>query len=224
MRVPQGHKSRPPSIEDAERGISLYAHDTVGGASHNPACPRKGTSEKKGSQGAHEPSPGRLSWRSRIRHFTWAHFTLTMATGGIANVLDNGEKRAKGCSLVYYAKLKTVPFKFQGLETIGIVVFLFNIVLFVTTWSLLLARFYYYPYTFKASFLHPTESLFIPASVVSFGTILVNISQYGPDHTGFWLREAVGVLFWINAALAVALSAGIYLILYVPSLTQRQQN
>lgn len=102
------------------------------------------------------------------------------------------------------------------METIGIVVFLFNIVLYVITWALLLARFYYYPYTFKASFLHPTESLFIPASVVSFGTILVNISQYGPDHTGLWLSKAVGVLFWINAALAIALSAGIYLILYVP--------
>lgn len=78
---------------------------------------------------------------------------------------------------------------------------------------MLLTRFYYYPYTFKASFLHPTESLFVPASVVSFGTILVNISQYGPDYAGPWLAEIVAVLFWINAALAVALSAGIYLIL-----------
>lgn len=29
----------------------------------------------------------RLSWKQRIRHFTWAYFTLTMATGGIANVI-----------------------------------------------------------------------------------------------------------------------------------------
>jgi tellurite resistance protein TehA-like permease len=79
----------------------------------------------------------------------------------------------------------------------------------------LLARFYFYPYTFRASFLHPTESLFVPASVVSFGTILINISQYGPDHTEYWLAHAVGVLFWIDAALAVVFSAGIYLLLYV---------
>lgn len=32
-----------------------------------------------------------LSWRERIRHFTWAYFTLTMATGGIANVLYAGQ-------------------------------------------------------------------------------------------------------------------------------------
>ena len=29
-------------------------------------------------------------WRERIRHFTWTFFTMTMATGGIANVLYAG--------------------------------------------------------------------------------------------------------------------------------------
>lgn len=109
-----------------------------------------------------------------------------------------------------------MPYRFRGLETIGIIVFLFNIVLYIAIWCLLLARFYFYPYTFRASFLHPTESLFVPASVVSFGTILINISQYGPGHTGPWLAHAVGVLFWIDAALAVIFSAGIYLLLYGP--------
>ena len=109
-----------------------------------------------------------------------------------------------------------VPFRFRGLETISIIVFLLNIVLYIAIWTLLIARFYFYPYTLKASFLHPTESLFVPASIVSFGTILINISQYGPDHTGFWLARAVGILFWIDAILAVILSAGIYLLLYVP--------
>lgn len=33
----------------------------------------------------------RLHWRERIRHFTWTFFTMTMATGGIANVLYTGE-------------------------------------------------------------------------------------------------------------------------------------
>jgi tellurite resistance protein TehA-like permease len=63
------------------------------------------------------------------------------------------------------------------------------------------------------SLTHPTESLFVPASIVSFGTILINISQYGPEATGPWLSYTVGVLFWIDAALAVIFSAGIYLLL-----------
>ena len=32
----------------------------------------------------------KLHWRERIRHYTWTFFTMTMATGGIANVLHNG--------------------------------------------------------------------------------------------------------------------------------------
>lgn len=92
-------------------------------------------------------------------------------------------------------------------------IFLINVVLYVAIWILLLLRFFWFPYTFKASFLHPTESLFAPATVVSFGTILINISQYGPSRTGPWLLDAVRVLFWLDAALAVILSAGVYLLL-----------
>ena len=39
-----------------------------------------------------------LRWRERIRHFTWTWFTMTMATGGIANVLYTGMYRPPGCS------------------------------------------------------------------------------------------------------------------------------
>ncbi|WEW59399.1 hypothetical protein PRK78_004870 [Emydomyces testavorans] len=94
-----------------------------------------------------ESFPSKLPWKERMRHFTWAYFTLTMATGGLANVLYH-------------------------------------------------------------------ESLFVPASIVSFGTILINISQFGPSHTGQWLHDAVSILFWFDAALAVTASAGIYLVLW----------
>ncbi|QKX54911.1 uncharacterized protein TRUGW13939_02001 [Talaromyces rugulosus] len=145
-----------------------------------------------------EQSSGKLGFKQRIRHMTWAYFTLTMATGGIANVLHH------------------IPssYRFHGLDTIGLVIFLLNIVLYVAIWGLLLVRFTSFPYTFKASFLHPTESLFAPATVVSFGTILINISQYGPDRTGPWLLDVVRVLFWFDLALAFCLSAGVYLLLW----------
>jgi len=75
-------------------------------------------------------------------------------------------------------------------------------------------RFYLYPQTFKNSSLHPTEPLFAPAVVVSFGTILINISQYGLYHAGHWLNSTVMVLFWIDAALTIIASSGIYLLMY----------
>ena len=114
--------------------------------------------------------------------------------------------------------MEPVPYQFRGLETIGIIVFLVNIALYIIIWALMFLRFYFFPYTFKASFLHPTESLFVPAAAVSFGTILINITQFGPDKTGVWLNDAIGVLFWFQATLAVVFSAGIYLLLYVFSL------
>lgn len=137
-----------------------------------------------------------LHWKERARHYTWTFFTITMATGGISNVLYN------------------VPFQFRGLETIGIIFFLLNIVLFIVNVGMISLRFYCYPETFRASFLHPTERLFIPASVVSFGTILLNISQYGPSHAGPWLNNAVAVLFWVDAGLALIASMGVYVIMW----------
>ncbi|KAJ5096229.1 hypothetical protein NUU61_005585 [Penicillium alfredii] len=220
LRSPGDDGYRTPTIEDAERTLSILGGDSPGSVTrdvHSSALDAalqrtlsratdQSSSKERNTSAMYESSAlsrritdasaSSLSWKKRIRHVTWAYFTLTMATGGLANVFYD------------------VPYRFRGLDTIGIVVFLLNIVLYLMIWGLLIARFYHYPYTFKASFLHPTESLFVPASVVSFGTILINISQYGAGNAGGWLMRAVGILFWIDAALAVIFSAGIYLLLW----------
>ena len=87
--------------------------------------------------------------------------------------------------------------------------------LFICNIFFISLRFYLFPETFKASFLHPTESLFAPAAVVSFGTILINISQYGLYKVGPWLNTTVLALFWTDAALAILSSSGIYLLMFV---------
>lgn len=66
--------------------------------------------------------------------------------------------------------------------------------------------------------MHPTERLFLPSAVVSFGTVLINISQYGLTRAGPWLSRAVISLFWIDAGLAVLASSGIYLLMWVKAL------
>jgi tellurite resistance protein TehA-like permease len=121
-----------------------------------------------------------------------------MATGGIANVL--------------YA----VPFRFRGLYTLGVIFFLLNLCLFLFNVAMISTRFYVYPRTFRASFLHPTESLFIPAAIVSFGIIMMNVSQYGVGMVGNtrWLQHTMVVLFWVDCGLAITFSLGIYLIMW----------
>ena len=80
-------------------------------------------------------------------------------------------------------------------------------------------RFHYYPGSLRASFLHPTERVFVPTAVVSFGTILLNLSQYGPNNmAGHWISNAAAVLYWIDVALAFLASMGIYLIMYAGSI------
>jgi tellurite resistance protein TehA-like permease len=105
-----------------------------------------------------------------------------------------------------------VPFRFSGIDTIGTIFFIFNIVLFVVNVACITTRFVLYPETFKASLLHPTESLFMPAAVVSFGTILINISQYGLHNVGIWLNTAVMTLFWVDVVLAFFSSTLTYLL------------
>lgn len=79
---------------------------------------------------------------------------------------------------------------------------------------MILTRFYLYPQLFKQSITHPTESLFVPAFAVSFGTILITIVEYGANHAGQWLLETVTILFWFDCALAIILSMVIYMILW----------
>ena len=109
--------------------------------------------------------------------------------------------------------LRIVPFRFNGLREIGLIFFFLNLVLYVVIWAMILTRFTVYPHTFKGSFTHPTESLFVPAFAVSFGTILINIVEYGFGEVGSWLNRAVLVLFWFDSGLAIVLSITIYLIL-----------
>ena len=110
-------------------------------------------------------------------------------------------------------RLQLVPYRFKGLEAFGKVFLILNIVLFLLSCTLITLRFNFNPGSFRKSFLEPSESLFIPASVISVGIILMTIAQYGIPATGRWLHITFKVLFWIYATLALLSSCCIYLIL-----------
>lgn len=88
-----------------------------------------------------------VSIKERLQHFTWAWFTFPMATGGVALLLA------------------VTPHRFDGLDTIGKVVFIFDLVSFTTLCCCITARFIMNPRALRESLLHPTESLFFPTAV-----------------------------------------------------------
>lgn len=121
MRSPGDDGYRTPTIEDAERTLSILGvEDSPGNNArevHTSALEaalqrvssratqhttnkeydqRKDRDGSSLTQHVTNSSASRLSWKKRIRHVTWAYFTMTMATGGLANVLYEGE-----CSLSF---------------------------------------------------------------------------------------------------------------------------
>jgi hypothetical protein len=96
---------RTPTIEDAHHPANLYSDhdpDDFDLNRHFETCHHRhsrshrlhSASEEMRDPPSNDSSinsqPKCLPWRQRLKHVTWAWFTLTMATGGIANVICGG--------------------------------------------------------------------------------------------------------------------------------------
>ncbi|MCJ1377207.1 hypothetical protein MMC17_000299 [Xylographa soralifera] len=121
---------------------------------------------------------------NRLKHFTWAWYTLTMSTGGIALLLAEQ------------------PHTFRGLMTIGKVVFIFDLVLFILLFTAISIRFIRFPGTLSSSLHHQTESLFFPTLMLSIANIISGMQKYGVPDTGSWLLVVIRILFWTYVACA----------------------
>ncbi|KAJ6265065.1 hypothetical protein Dda_1220 [Drechslerella dactyloides] len=143
------------------------------------------------------PSQRNVPFDTRIHHFTWAWYLPVMGTGGIA------------------VQLHLLPFRFRGLDTIGVIVFLISVAIYCVATAGLVVRFTMWRHTLYNSIRHPTEGLFTATFLLSSATILINTCHYGVDNIGEpsqdnWLSKAVEVLFWVytfcSIVLAIALS------------------
>ena len=117
-----------------------------------------------------------------------------MSTGGIAVLLSQ------------------TPHRFQGLDTIGLVIFLFDLLLFASLCATMTARFVLFRGTFIRSLHHPTESLFVPTFFLAIGIIIIGLKQYA--HIGNWMTTVLRALFWIYYALTFGLAVIQYVILF----------
>ncbi len=106
--------------------------------------------------------------------------------------------------------LAVTPNRFSGIDTIGTIVFILDLVLFLIITIGMILRFKFNPGAFSASISHRTEGLFFPCFWMSIATIISNIQNYGVGNSGLWLIVVVRVLFWIYAACAFLIGVAQY--------------
>lgn len=157
---------------------------------------KKDLSHDNDNRNGHNGHEQKIGWRQRVEHFTWANFTCTQSTGGIAILLSE------------------TPHQFHGLQTAGIVVFILNLVLFAILCSAMLTRFILHPYTFKRSLTKAPEAFFVGPFFLSIATIIICMARFGSPHTGPWIVTAIRVLFWIYAACTLIYSVLIPVVLF----------
>ncbi|KAK3331587.1 voltage-dependent anion channel [Cercophora scortea] len=145
----------------------------------------------------YSPTRPKLGIRPRLAHFTWANYTLTMATGGLALLL------------------RAQPFQFPGLFQIGLTVYIINIILFTLITCTQISRFFLFSGTFKASLTHRREGFFFPTFFLSIATLITSTQRYAipdglasePSAALLWVIQAA---FWAYVAITTAVAVGQY--------------
>lgn len=148
----------------------------------------------------------KLGILDRLEHFTWAWFTLSMSTGGIALLLSPS----------------TQPHTFPGLNTIGKVVYIFDLVIFTTLCCATGYRFFRWRDRLVGSLTHPTESFMVGTCFLSLASIIGSIARYGIPACGPWLVVVYRVLFWIYFAVTFIYAVGEYTLLFTSPLLKIQ--
>ena len=189
---------------DVERGVDQppprHQRDPSGGTLADDSGDEWAGTKANDQQSTHssghahvdEPQRPKLPLKTRMKHFTWAWFTLPMSTGGL--------------SLLIFAQ----PHQFPGLREIGFAVYILHLVIFTLACLALTARFLVFPGTFKGSITHPREGFFVPTFFLSIATIITSTQRYAlPDgeEGPLWL---VKLAFWSYLAVTGLLAIGQY--------------
>ncbi|KAG8677560.1 hypothetical protein FPOAC2_03695 [Fusarium poae] len=133
---------------------------------------------------------------SLVDRFSWGNFTCTQSTGGVALMLSK------------------TPYQFRGLQTIGVVVFILNIVIFILFVSAMIYRFVRKPSSFRESITKPPEAYFTGSLWLSVATIIMGMQVFGVPHTGSWLIDVIRVLFWIYGAITLTYNIVIFVVMF----------
>ncbi|KAH7305978.1 voltage-dependent anion channel-domain-containing protein [Stachybotrys elegans] len=176
------------------------SHTEHGSTSQGTTVDERKTDLEAGTQIHHDRFPrshtAPLPFRDRAVRVTWGWFPCTMATGGMANLISQQ------------------PYTFTGLEVIGKIFFILNLVLFLAFTGLIALRFTMKPRALSTSLHHPSESFYFGAFWVSIALILVGSQAYGGPATGSWFVVAMRVVFWIFYACEIIVAVFQYHVIF----------
>ncbi|KZM22181.1 uncharacterized protein EKO05_0002104 [Ascochyta rabiei] len=181
----------PPASIDIEKQNHDDGHGHGNGWDHNSKLPHR-----------KDPNQPYMSFGERLRHFTWAWYTLTMATGGIATLVA------------------IQPHAFPGLITIGAIFYIINLIFFTGITGTMIIRFTKFPGAFKGSISHEREALFLGPFFLSIATIITGtqkyiIQAYEIDHPNrAWAVTSMSVAFWLYTFFAFCLAVFQYSYLF----------
>ncbi|OJJ63160.1 hypothetical protein ASPSYDRAFT_143267 [Aspergillus sydowii CBS 593.65] len=148
-----------------------------------PPTPRSETTTIE----AEMKKPVKVSLRERLRHFTWAWYTLTMSTGGLALLISNQ------------------PFQFEGLQKIGLAVYIIDLIFFAFVCSLMSLRFILHGGLLD-SLRHDREGFFFPTFWLSVATIISGLYKFFGEDAQESFQLALEALFWIYCACTLTLA------------------
>ncbi|KAK4045948.1 Plasma membrane sulfite pump involved in sulfite metabolism [Microbotryomycetes sp. JL201] len=135
----------------------------------------------------------------RIKYFAPAWFAVTMGTGITSILLHN------------------LPYQFKGLNTIAIIFFVLNVVLFCTFTAMSIARYIMHPAFFMKMLCHPASSLFLGTFAMGFATVgdgVVLFCVPALESRDAWIRFA-WALWWLDALVSVLIAIGVPYVMFV---------
>lgn len=110
--------------------------------------------------------------------------------------------------------LAHAPYQFRGLETIGKIFFIVDLILFLTLSVLIVLRFALRPAEVLCSLRHPTEALFFGSFWVSIALILTCVESYAVPACGPWLIKTLEICFWVYSGLVLLVAVLQYQLLF----------
>lgn len=149
-------------------------------------------SEAKPLIDPYDPSRPKLSLRNRLHHFTWAWYTLSMSTGGLSMLMQ------------------AQAYPFPHVRTIGLVIYLINVVMFFTITLVMLLRFVFNHGDLLQSITHPREGFFLSTFFLAVAVLITSTERYAIPVNNMGLTRVVEVFFWIYVVSTLILAVGHY--------------